>query len=166
MRKEERIVGIDPGSHHLGFSCITKSGNTLKLLTAETIHAKKTDVLFDRLDTIRIRLNALFDEFSPSVVAIENIFAAKNVKSAFYLGVARGIVFSACMERRIRVYEYAPTQVKSIVTGSGRADKQQVKKMVGLLLGQHLDVGFDATDAVAIAICHASQVNLFSKLTC
>lgn len=163
---EQRIVGIDPGSHHLGFSCILKSGNSLKLLSAETIHAKKTDVLFERLDQIRIRLNALLDDFKPSVVAIENIFSAKNVKSAFYLGVARGVVFSSCMERRIKIFEYAPTQVKSIVTGSGRADKEQVRKMVGILIGQKLDLGFDATDAVAIAICHAAQVNLLSKLSC
>lgn len=163
---EQRIVGIDPGSHHLGFSCIAKSGNSLKLITAETIHAKKADDLYDRLDQIRLRLNALLDQCLPSVVAIENVFVGKNVKSAFYLGIARGIVFSACMERRIRVFEYAPAQVKSIVTGSGRADKEQVKKMVGILLGQKLDLGFDATDAVAIAICHAAQVNLLSKLTC
>lgn len=163
---EQRIVGIDPGSHHLGFSCISKSGNTLKLLGAETIHAKRNDELFERLDQIRTRLNALLDSFSPSVVAIENIFSAKNVKSAFYLGIARGVVFASCMERRIRVFEYAPTHVKSVVTGSGRADKEQVKKMVGLLLGEKLDLGFDATDAVAIAICHASQVNLLSKLSC
>ncbi len=160
-----RIVGIDPGSHHLGFGCITKSGNSLKLLRAETLNAPKKEDLYGRLDVIRLQLNALLDEYMPNEVALENIFSAKNVRSAFYLGIVRGVVFASCLERRIRVFEYAPTHVKSIVTGYGRADKSQVKKMVGLLLGTSIDAGFDATDAVAIAICHASQMQFKSKIS-
>ena len=166
MATSTRIVGIDPGSHNLGFSCLTKSGNQLKLLTAETVQAPRKAELYDRLNVIRLRLVALFDEFSPDEVAIENIFTAKNVQSAFYLGIVRGVIFTLCMERGIRVFEYAPTQVKSVVTGSGRADKTQVQKMVGLILGAKVDAGFDATDAVAIAICHANTNRFAEKLSC
>ena len=163
---EKRIVGIDPGSHKMGFGCIHKNGNTLKLVRAETIHAPSKEDLYERLGVIRLRLSALLNEFNPHELALENIFSSKNVRSAFYLGIVRGVVFSACLERNIKIFEYAPTQVKSVVTGYGRADKSQVKKMVGLLLGAPINEGFDATDAVAIAICHASQVNFMSKLSC
>jgi crossover junction endodeoxyribonuclease RuvC len=150
----------------LGLGCIRKSGNQLKLIHAEVINAPSKQPLYDRLAVIRARLHTLLDELKPSEVALENIFVGKNIKSAFYIGIIRGVVFSACLERSVRVYEYAPTEVKSVVTGSGRADKQQVKKMVGLVLGSQLDLGFDATDAVAIAICHASQSKLKSLLSC
>lgn len=155
MKSIKRIVGIDPGSHHLGFGCIQKSGTEIKLLSAETIHAPKL-ALYERLESITPKLHALLDKLCPHEVAIEDTFYAKNVKSAFQLGIVRGIVFSACIARGIKVYEYAPTQVKSAVTGYGRADKSSVQKMVGLIVGQELKVGFDASDAVAIAICHAS----------
>ena len=162
----KRIVGIDPGTYHLGFGCLSKSGNQFKLLSAETLHAPKDAALYERLSTIRLRLVALFDRYSPHEVALENIFSAKNVRSAFYLGVVRGVVFSICLERRIMVFEYAPTQVKSVVTGSGRADKTQVQKMVGLILGTKIEAGFDASDAVAIALCHANTRRFNDGIAC
>jgi crossover junction endodeoxyribonuclease RuvC len=73
------------------------------------------------------------------------------------------VVFAACLERDIKIFEYAPTQVKSTVTGYGRADKAQVQKMVGLLLGVELKTAYDASDAVAIAICHASINRFLAK---
>ena len=154
--KATRILGIDPGSHHLGIGCIEKRGQSLRLVFAEIIHAKKTDVLFKRLDHILAHLKARVDELAPDEIVIENMFTAKNIKSAIYLGMARGVALSTCLGRGIEIYEYAPTQVKMVVTGSGRADKEQVRKMVGLILGTRIDLGFDATDAIAVAICHAN----------
>jgi crossover junction endodeoxyribonuclease RuvC len=155
----QRILGIDPGSHHLGIGCIEKDGRTLRLIFAETINAKKTDTLFDRLGVIKTRLLARIDELNPDEIVIENMFTAKNVKTALSLGMARGVALSTVIGRGIGIYEYAPTQVKMVVTGYGRADKEQVRKMVGLTLGlggREMDLGFDASDAVALAICHAN----------
>jgi crossover junction endodeoxyribonuclease RuvC len=100
------------------------------------------------------------DELRPDEVAIEDLFHSLNARSAFHLGMARGVAIGACLKRRIPIFEYAPTQIKSVVTGYGRSDKAQVKKMVELTLGTKIDLGFDATDAVAVAICHASTRRL------
>jgi crossover junction endodeoxyribonuclease RuvC len=160
VNKENFIVGIDPGSHNFGLGCIQKSGNNLKLITAQIIKAPARENLYDRLKVIAPKLYTLLDELKPQEVALEDAFFAKNAKSAFQLGIVRGVVVAACLERNIKIFEYAPTQVKSTVTGYGRADKAQVQKMVGLLLGTELKTAYDATDAVAVAICHAS-INRF-----
>jgi len=154
------ILGIDPGSHNVGIACLEKRGNKLKLLYAETIHAPTKKDIYTRLDHIAKKLNERIDELSPQEIAIEDIFFAKNTRSAFKLGVARGVAVAACLNRGIKIFEYAPTQVKSAVTGYGRAGKDQVRKMAALTLGTQLNVGFDAADAIAVAICHASQMNL------
>jgi crossover junction endodeoxyribonuclease RuvC len=156
VKKENFIVGIDPGSHNFGFGCIQKSGNDLKLVTAQVIKAPAQETLYERLKVITPKFHALLDQIKPQEVALEDVFFAKNAKSAFQLGIVRGVVFAACLERDIKIFEYPPTQVKSTVTGYGRADKAQVQKMVGLLLGAELKTAYDASDAVAIAICHAS----------
>ncbi|MFM8314984.1 MAG: crossover junction endodeoxyribonuclease RuvC [Deltaproteobacteria bacterium] len=160
MNKDNFIVGIDPGSHNFGFGCIQKAGNDLKLITAQVIQAPAKQPLYERLKIITPKFHALLDQIQPKEVALEDVFFAKNAKSAFQLGIVRGVVFAACLERDIKIFEYAPTQVKSTVTGYGRADKAQVQKMVGLLLGTELNTAYDASDAVAIAICHAS-INRF-----
>ena len=160
-----RILGIDPGSYHLGIGCIEKSGHSLRLLHAETLSAPRRLPLFERLDQIASRLHALLFELRPHEIAVENIFFAKSVKSALHLGTARGMAIGACLGRGLRIYEYAPTQVKMTVTGYGRADKAQVQKMVRLLVNAPAalleeKLGFDASDAVAIAICHANSARL------
>ncbi len=161
-----RILGIDPGSLHLGVGCIDKKGNALRLVAARIIHAPPRDSLFARLELIHQELKRLVDELQPQEVAVEDIFHAKNARSAFHLGMARGVAIAACLGRGIKIFGYAPTQVKSVVTGYGRADKEQVKKMVRLTLGVPLELGYDATDAVAVAICHASTARLGEIVSC
>ena len=159
----KRVLGIDPGSHHLGIGCVEKSGNALQLIFAETIHAPKQASLYSRLDFLARRLNPVIQRLEPDEVAVEGIFYAKNVKSAVHLGMARGVAVALCLGRDLPIFEYAPTQVKLVVTGYGRADKAQVAKMVCLLLGlrgddlSEQDFGQDATDALAVALCHASH---------
>lgn len=155
MSSSRRILGIDPGSYHLGVGCIEKQGNNLQLVRAEIIHPPKKDAFFDRLDVLSARLRRMIEELQPTEVAVEDIFHAKNVRSAIHLGVARGVAIAACLERGIKIFEYPPTQVKMVVTGYGRADKEQVAKMVKLTLGVEINDGYDATDAIAVAICHA-----------
>jgi crossover junction endodeoxyribonuclease RuvC len=160
------ILGIDPGTHRLGVGCINKSGSSLKLIAAETLQAPSKATLYDRLTDLYEKLDLLLDKYKPHEVAIEDIFVSENPRSAFQIGVARGVVFALCIKHRIKVFEYAPTKVKQTVTGHGRADKEQVRKMVGILVGASIDSGLDASDAVAIAVCHASQTRLKSLLSC
>ena len=161
-----RILGIDPGSRNLGLGLIERRRGSLRLLYAETISASATLPIYVRLDKIYIQLKARIEELQPEVVAIEDTFFAKNAQSAFKLGLARGVAVAACLGRGLKIYEYAPTAVKKVVTGHGRADKEQVRKMVGLSLGGKMDMGFDATDALAVAICHAHTGQLESRLEC
>jgi crossover junction endodeoxyribonuclease RuvC len=152
-----RVLGIDPGSHHLGIGCVEKSGHQIRLVHADILHAPAKAGFYERLEILSARLKPIVDKLSPHEVAIEDIFAAKNPRSAFRLGVARGVAVASCLGRGILIAEYAPSQVKAAVTGYGRADKTQVQKMVRLILGAKLDLGFDATDALAVAICHVNS---------
>lgn len=163
---EKIILGIDPGTHRLGVGIIKKQGSSVALITAETLRAPSKEPLYDRLADLYEKLDLLFEKYNPHEVAIEDIFVADNPRSAFQIGIARGIVFALCIKRGIKLFEYAPAQVKQTVTGHGRADKEQVRKMAGVLVGSSLDSGLDASDAVAIAICHASQTRLKSLLSC
>lgn len=155
MTSTIRILGIDPGSHKLGVGCVDRQGRNISLIRAETIQAPTREDLYPRLRFIALRLDAVFDDLRPSAVAIETTFFGKNAQSAFRLGIARGVVVAACLQRDLPIFEYAPAQVKASVTGSGRADKTQVQKMLGLILGTPIEMGFDASDAIAIALCHA-----------
>ena len=159
------LLGIDPGSHHLGVGFVHKSGQKLKLLHAETLHAPAKAPFFDRLEILHVGLKKLVSTWKPEEVALEDVFSAQNPRSAFRLGIARGVALSTCLGLNLQFFEYAPTQVKSVVTGYGRADKSQVKKMVGLILGVKLDLGFDATDALAVAICHAHSARFLINKT-
>ena len=160
-----RVLGIDPGSHHLGVGCVDKIGNTLRLVFVDTLHAPAKLPLFDRLEIIQKKLIQVVDSLRPEEVAVEDTFFGKNARSAFTLGVARGVAIGVCLNRGIKMNEYAPTQVKSVVTGSGRADKDQVAKMVRLILGAQIDAGPDATDALAIAICHANTLKFLAAIS-
>lgn len=155
-----RIVGIDPGSVRMGFAAIETQGQQVKLLYAEVLEAPKSLSLYPRLQKILERLESCLADLNPQEVAIENLFHGENAKSAFHLGMARGVAIGACLRRGLTIHEYAPTQVKSVVTGYGRADKDQVKKMLEICLGFELKIGLDATDAIAIAFCHAQSSRL------
>ena len=119
--------------------------------------------LYQRLEVIYHQLERHIRELNPQEVAIEDIFHSKNARGAFHLGLARGVVVAVCLAQKIKIYEYTPTQVKSVVTGYGRADKEQVKRMTELTLGTQIKLKYDATDALAVAICHASAPR---TLTC
>jgi crossover junction endodeoxyribonuclease RuvC len=163
---EKIILGIDPGTHRLGVGVIKKSGSSVKLISAETLQAPSKASLYDRLSDLYEKLDLLLEKFHPHEVAIEDIFVSENPRSAFQIGIARGVVFALCIKHGIKLFEYAPSQVKQTVTGHGRADKEQVRKMAGILVGSSLEMGLDASDAVAIAVCHASQTRLKSLLSC
>lgn len=163
---EKIILGIDPGTHRLGVGIIKKSAGALKLISAETLQAPSKAELYERLSDLYEKLEFMFEKYRPHEVAIEDTFVGDNPRSAFQIGIARGVVFALCIKYGIKIFEYAPAKVKQTVTGHGRADKEQVRKMAEVLVGSKLDGGLDASDAVAIAVCHAHQTRLKSLLSC
>jgi crossover junction endodeoxyribonuclease RuvC len=150
-----RIFGIDPGSERTGYGCVETDGSRHHLVACGVITARGLDAFPERLARIHRELAALLVECRPDCVAIENLFHANNVRSALKLGHARGVAMLAAVEAGCPIVEYSPAEIKRAIVGYGRAEKHQVAQMIGLLLGlQKLPAPFDATDALAVAICH------------
>lgn len=150
-----RTFGIDPGSERTGYGCVDSSGSRHRLVACGAIAAGAADAFPDRLARIHRELTALLREWRPDCVAIENLFHASNVRSALKLGHARGVAMLAAVEAGCPVVEYTPAEIKRAVVGYGRAEKAQVARMIALLLGlERPPSPHDATDALAVAICH------------
>jgi len=153
-----RIFGIDPGSHCTGYGCVDTDGTRHRLVTCGALTSSPRTGLPDRLRRIHDGILDLLQTAGPDCVVIENLFHAKNVRSALTLGHARGVVVLAAVEAGVPMLEYTPAEIKRAVVGYGRAEKTQVQQMVTLLLG--LDAApspFDASDALAAALCHAHR---------
>lgn len=150
-----KIFGIDPGSERTGYGCIETDGSRHRLVVCGAIGAAPSVDFPQRLLIIHDGLRALLEEHRPDAVAIEDIFHARNVRSALKLGHARGVALLAATEAAVPVTAYSPAEVKRAVVGYGRAEKHQVQHMVCLLLGLTAAPSpYDASDALAIAICH------------
>jgi crossover junction endodeoxyribonuclease RuvC len=150
-----KTFGIDPGSERTGYGCIDTAGSRHRLVTCGHLSAPGKASFPDKLKFIHAGLLVLLEEHRPDCVAIEDVFHARNVRSALRLGHARGVALLAASEANLPVFEYAPAAIKRAVVGYGRAEKPQVQQMIKLLLG--LDVvpsPHDAADALAVAICH------------
>lgn len=149
------IFGIDPGSERTGYGCIETDGTRHRLLACGAISAPAHAAFPERLQVIHSGLVALLGDHRPDCVAIENIFHARNVRSALKLGHARGVALLAASGAGVAIVEYTPAEIKRAVVGFGRAEKPQVARMVKLLLGLDAPPSpHDAADAVAVAICH------------
>ncbi|MBV8829486.1 MAG: crossover junction endodeoxyribonuclease RuvC [Acidobacteriaceae bacterium] len=155
-----RILGIDCGTEKTGFGVIDSDGRTHRLVEAGVIRTKSTDRLDHRLALIARDLRRVVSDFSPEAVAVEEVFHSVNAKSALKLAHVRGVALLLAAEAGLPVSEYSPLAVKISVVGYGRAEKQQVEMMVHSLLGtnQTFD-SYDATDALAVAICHGARLN-------
>ena len=150
-----RIFGVDPGSERTGYGCVETDGRRHRLVACGAIAALAADAFPQRLARIHRELAALLTKWRPDCVAIENLFHANNVRSALKLGHARGVAMLAAVEAGCPVVEYTPAEIKRAVVGYGRADKRQVQQMVKLLLGLDTPPSpYDASDALAVAICH------------
>jgi crossover junction endodeoxyribonuclease RuvC len=149
-----KIFGIDPGSERTGYGCVESSGSRHRLIACGTLSAPARATFPQRLTTIHAGLAALLARHRPDCVAVENIFYARNVRSALKLGHARGVALLAAAEAGVAVVEYAPAEIKRAVVGYGRAEKPQVQQMMKLLLGLASLPAPDAADALAVAICH------------
>ena len=151
-----RVLGIDCGTECTGYGVVELCPNdTLMCLTCGAIRLSAREPLPSRLASIFRRLGEIIAEQQPDAVAIEDVFYAVNVKSAFKLGQVRGVAMLAAATAGLEVAEYAPLSIKSAVVGYGKAEKQQVQHMVARLLKlAEIPEPPDAADALAIAICH------------
>ena len=154
-----KIFGIDPGSERTGYGCVDTDGSRHQIITSGAIRTPASASFPEKLLTIHTGLAALLGECQPDCVAIENLFTAVNARSALKLGHARGVAMLAAVQSGLPVFEYTPAEVKLAVVGHGRAEKHQVQQMVKLILGlATLPTPFDASDALAIAICHSHSM--------
>ena len=151
------IMGVDPGSQHTGYGLVLASNHDLKLVAQGRISPSAAWPLARRLAHIHRELGEIAFSHRPQVVAVEDIFFGKNARSALMLGHVRGVVFLAATQAGAEVFEYAPRLVKNTVAGYGQAEKGQVARMVAELLEYRQPLAADAADALAVAICHASQ---------
>ena len=150
-----RVFGIDPGSDRTGYGCIDSDGRRHQLVGCGAVRAGVGATFPDQLLIIYRELTVLLHQHQPECVAIENIFHAVNARSALKLGHARGVAVLAAAQAGLPVVEYTPAEVKRAVVGYGRAEKPQVAQMVKMLLGlDAIPKPHDATDALAVAICH------------
>lgn len=153
-----RIAGIDCGTEKTGFGIVDSDGRCHRLVTAGVIRTKPADSLERRLKNIACELRAMFETYGPEAVAVEEVFHAVNAKSALKLAHVRGVALLLAAEAGLAVSEYSPLEVKVSVVGYGRAEKQQVRMMVHSLLEIEPQFdSFDATDALAVAICHSTR---------
>ena len=154
-----RILGVDPGSRRTGYGCIETSGSRHRLIVCGAIAAPAQAALPDKLMAVHDGLARLIAAHQPDVVAFEDLFYARNVRSALVLGHVRGVLMLAAAKAGVPAAEYSPAEVKQAVVGYGRADKQQVQQMVTLLLGMDAPPSpLDASDALAVAVCHAHSI--------
>ena len=149
-----RVLGIDPGSRRTGFGVIDAGGTGLRYVASGRVEAEGDD-LGRRLQTLYDGLAEVIRRHRPEVAVVEQVFVARNPRSALVLGQARGSVLCAAARAGLPVVEYSPAAVKLAVVGRGRADKLQVQHMVRHLLGLPGSPQADAADALACAICHA-----------
>jgi crossover junction endodeoxyribonuclease RuvC len=155
-----RILGIDPGSRLLGYGCVDLIGRQLHHVTHGTLRLSNTGgkaviPLEERLFSIYEGLTSVILEVKPVVLVIEKVFFAKNAVSALKLGQARGAAILTGRIHCLSIAEYSASEVKQSVAGHGGADKEQVARMVSMLIGKRDFATADASDALAIAICHA-----------
>ncbi len=159
------ILGIDPGTQVTGYGLLKVVGSKITPLDFGCIRPHKKAELPQKYLMIFEALEQLIEKFSPTAVAVETQFVQKNVSVAMKLGMARGMVVLAAARKKIPLFEYAPRKAKQAVVGHGGASKQQVQKMMQLLLGlSKPPTPEDAADALAIALCHAHQLRYLKAL--
>lgn len=153
-----RILGLDPGSRHTGFGLIDQVGGKLQVVHFGRFSTSPKTPLGNRLADLTVGLESLLDEWQPVRAALETPFQGLNPRSLIVLSQARGALLATLARRDLPIREYTPTEVKSAVSGYGRAGKDQVNRMVRELLSIRLQtISADAADALAVAICCATR---------
>lgn len=159
-----RVLGIDPGSRVSGFGVVEARGNALHHLCHGVLRLPAELPLELRLAELFRGLSEALERWAPEEVAVEGVFAFRNARSALVLGQARGVALLAAAQGGRPVFEYAPAAVKRAVGASGGASKEAVCRQVRAFLGLDLPVGTDATDALAVAVCHLHRARVAALL--
>ena len=160
-----KILGVDPGSRATGWGLVETDGWDLTYLAHGVVKTGAKLSLPDRLRLIADGLDAVISENRPEDMAVEQVFSSKNARSALILGHARGVALLSASRAGLSFHEYSPMQVKSSVTGYGRAEKEQVQRAVATQLClRELPTPLDASDALAVALCHAAASRMSQRL--
>jgi crossover junction endodeoxyribonuclease RuvC len=156
-----RVLGIDPGTATTGYAVVEESQGRLELVTLGVITTPAKTPLSSRLQKIYRSLDELIAEHEPDCAAVEELFFSRNARTAMSVGHARGVTLLALADAGLAIAEYTPMQIKQAVTGYGNADKQQVQRMVRMLLDlNEVPRPDDAADAAAVAICYLHRAKL------
>ena len=156
-----RVLGIDCGSERTGYGVIETDGVDHRLVAAGVIRTETKAPFEQRLLAIATGLRGLIREHAPDAAAVEEVFFSANVKTALKLAQVRGVALLAIAEAGVELGDYSPLEVKTSVVGYGRAEKSQVQLMVRSLLRLREEIASeDASDALAVAICHATHYRL------
>ena len=159
------VLGIDPGLANTGYGVVERRGGRLVALDGGVIETRAGVAHERRLTDIHAGIDALLNEHCPDAMALEELYFGQNVRTAFAVGQARGVIMLAAGQHGVGCASYTPQQVKSAVCGSGRAQKDQVARMVKTLLGLVEEPRPDhAADALAVAVCHANCAPLAMAL--
>lgn len=152
------ILGIDPGFARTGYGVIEEKNKNLRVLDYGCLSTPSGLVFEKRLKKIHDGLEEIIKKFRPDVCAVEKIFFCKNAKTAIDVGQARGVIIFTAAEKKLKILEFTPLQVKQFITGYGKAEKQQVQKMIKILLGlKDIPRPDDAADALALAIVGSNK---------
>lgn len=163
---ETIILGIDPGTLVMGYGLVAAEGKTARLIAMDVLKLSPKMDSYERLHLIHQKVSALIQMYRPGAFAIEAPFYGKNVQSMLKLGRAQGVAIAAAMHAGLPVREYPPKTVKQVITGKGNADKEQVLRMLQHILGFQVRPEYlDATDGLAVALCHHYQANSISGTT-
>lgn len=158
------VLGIDPGSNVTGYGLVEKKRNRLSCVGCGIVRSPAKAPFYQRIYYIFNEIEEIMVRYAPHEMAIEDVFYAKNVKSSLKLGHARGAILVAAAHSGIGVFEYSPLEIKKAVVGYGRAGKGQVRAMVRVILNLKTQPVLDASDALAVAVCHLNW-SRFSDLT-
>lgn len=155
-----RILGIDPGTAIVGYGIIDYNGRKYEVVDYGCIFTEKDENMETRLEKIYDKLDLIIKKYKPDAMAIEELFFFKNNKTVISVGQARGVIVLCGKKNKVHISGYTPLQVKMGITGYGRADKQQVQKMVATILNlEEIPYPDDAADALAIAVTHINTVS-------
>ena len=164
MADNRIILGIDPGTNIMGYGIIEITGKKIRLLSLGVLKLNKIEGHALKLKNIFEQTFSLIEQYKPDELAIEAPFYGKNVQSMLKLGRAQGVAIAAALSRSIPVFEYSPKKVKQSITGKGSASKEQVASMLQTLLSfKEMPKHLDATDGLAVAMCHYFQRNPSSE---
>ncbi len=157
-QKERIILGIDPGTVVMGYGLVKEVGTKIELISLGVVKMEKIDDHMLKLQRIFEKTVALIDNYNPDCLAIEAPFYGKNIQVMLKLGRAQGMAIAAALSRNLDITEYAPRKIKQSITGNGNATKEQVAAMLQTLLKFTETPDFlDATDGLAVAVCHSFQ---------